>query len=390
MIEYRKDCPWGSLFYWNHGADFIGITLEQQVSPCIREPLGAPGKRGIYSRIFLATNTRVCYDDITANRPIFAKSIKEVNRMIADKLQRGDEVRVIAPSRNLTEVRQDIHHHAVDFWKNEGFYLTFSEKCRETNKYHSSSIASRVADIHDAFRDPNVKMLITCLGGFNANQILHHLDYDLIARNPKIICGFSDISAIHNAIYAKTGLITYHGPHYGTFVFDKEREYTRKAFFECVMKDDPILVSASNTAQAYHIIQEGTCEGTIIGGNLCTLNLLQGTQFMPDIRNKVLFLEDDNIMGPYFSYEFDRNLQSLLQIEGADTIQGIVFGRFEESCGLTPDIISDIIRDKVSPDIPVIFGADFGHVFPMITFPIGGTVKISAHKENAEIQILNH
>lgn len=310
--------------------------------------------------------------------------------MIANKLQRGDEVRVIAPSRNLTEVRQDVHHHAIDFWRNEGYNLTFSKNCRETNKYHSSSIASRVEDIHEAFIDPNVKMIITCLGGFNANQLLHHLDYDLIAKHPKILCGFSDITALHNAIFAKTGLITYHGPHYGTFAFDKEAEYTRTAFFDCVMNDAPIIVSPSKSAEQYCVIQKGTCEGTIIGGNLCTVNLLQGTQFMPDIRNKVLFLEDDNIMGDYFPYEFDRNLQSLLQVDGAETIKGIVFGRFDSSCGLNKEIIADIIKDKVSPDIPVIFGADFGHVFPMITFPIGGRAKIIADKSNAEIQLLIH
>lgn len=310
--------------------------------------------------------------------------------MIASKLKPGDEVRVIAPSRNLTEVRQDVHHHAVDFWKREGFYLTFSRNSRETNKFHSSSIASRVDDLHEAFLDPNVKMIITCLGGFNANQLLRHLDYDLIAKNPKILCGFSDITALLNAIYAKTGLVTYHGPHYGTFAFDKEPEYTRNAFFDCVMKESPIAVTASKAAVQYHTIQEGSCEGRIIGGNLCTLNLLQGTPYMPDIRNKVLFLEDDNIMGPYFCYEFDRNLESLLQIDGADTIQGIVFGRFDDSCGLTTERITDIICDKVPSHIPVIFGTDFGHVFPMLTFPIGGTVKISADKAGVQIQFVAH
>ena len=310
--------------------------------------------------------------------------------MIANKLKLGDEVRVVAPSRNLTEVRQDVHHHAVDFWAKEGFKLTFSKNCREVGKFHSSSIASRVEDIHEAFSDPNVKMIITCLGGFNANQILRHLDYDLIARNPKILCGFSDITALHNAIYAKTGLVTYHGPHYGTFAFDKEAEYTRKAFFDCILQDAPIAVTPSETARKYQTIQEGNCEGKIIGGNLCTLNLLQGTPYMPDLRNKVLFLEDDNIMGPYFCYEFDRNLESLLQMDGADMIKGIVFGRFDDSCGLNAETITDIIQDKVPASIPIVFGTDFGHVFPMITFPIGGIARISACKDRAQIQIVTH
>ncbi|MFR8067576.1 MAG: S66 peptidase family protein [Acutalibacter sp.] len=310
--------------------------------------------------------------------------------MIASKLKLGDEVRVIAPARNLTEVRQDVHHHAVDFWKEKGFHLTFSKNSREVGKYHSSSIASRVEDIHEAFCDPNVKLIITCLGGFNSNQLLRHLDYELIGKHPKILCGYSDITALHNAIYSKTGLVTYHGPHYGTFTFDRESKYTQKTFFECIMNEEPIVVAPSETAAKYYTIQEGMCEGTIIGGNLCTLNLLQGTPYMPDIRNKVLFLEDDNIMGDYFCYEFDRNLESLLQVEGAETIKGIVFGRFEDSCGLNAEVIKDIIQDKIAKNIPVIFGVDFGHVYPMITFPIGGTVRILANHETAEMIILTH
>ena len=121
--------------------------------------------------------------------------------------------------------------------------------------------------------------------------------------------------------------------------------------------DAPIMVTPSESAVKYHIIQEGTCEGTIMGGNLCTLNLLQETPYMPDIRNKVLFLEDDNIMGDYFCYEFDRNLESLLQIEGADTIKGIVFGRFDDSCGLIVETIADIIQDKNGCGMPNAFNS---------------------------------
>ncbi len=310
--------------------------------------------------------------------------------MYAEKLKYGDEIRVIAPSRSLAEVRSEVHRAAVEFWKKEGFRITCSAHSHELDKYHSSSIVSRVEDLHEAFLDSNVKMIITSLGGFNANQLLRYLDYDLIARNPKIICGYSDITALLNAIYTKTGLVTYHGPHYSTFGFDRESEYTRQMFLNCLMNDEPFEVVPSKAVGKYTVIREGECEGAIIGGNLCTLNLLQGTSYMPDIRNKVLLLEDDNIMGEYFSYEFDRNLESLLQTEGADTIKGIIFGRFNESCNMTVERITDIIQNKVPVDIPVVFGADFGHVYPMITFPIGGTVRVSASKDSVKIITVSH
>lgn len=310
--------------------------------------------------------------------------------MIADKLRYGDEIRVIAPSRSLSLVRKDIYDHAITFLESQGFKVTFSKNSKELNEFRSSSIASRVEDIHEAFLDSHVKMIITCSGGFNVNQILRHLDFDLIQNNPKILCGYSDITALLNAIYAKTGLVTYHGPHFSTFGFDQEAEYTQKAFFDCLMKDETISIELSKTADKYVTIQAGDSEGVVIGGNLCTLNLLQGTPYMPDIKDKILFIEDDNIMGDYFVYEFDRNLESLLQVYGSDTIKGIVFGRFDESCKLNAEIIKKIIKEKVDPSIPVIFGADFGHVFPMITFPIGGSVRLHADEKEVNIEIISH
>lgn len=310
--------------------------------------------------------------------------------MIAEKLRPGDEIRVVAPSRSQAIIWAHVHEKAMEFWEKSGFRLTFSPNCRELDSYHSSSVSSRIEDLHEAFSDPHVKMIITAIGGFNANQLLPHLDYDLIARHPKIFCGYSDITALQHAIYAKTGLVTYSGPHYSSFGFEGETDYTYQAFLKCLAQDAPFSLLPSQTAGQYHVLQEGECEGSIIGGNLCTLNLLQGTPYMPDIRHKILFLEDDNLVGPYFCHEFDRNLQSLLQIEGADTIRGIVFGRFDESCGMTENRIRDIIREKIPAHIPVIFGADFGHVSPIATFPIGGRGRITAEAGEAKILLLDH
>lgn len=309
--------------------------------------------------------------------------------MIPPRLEYGDEIRVIAPSGSLSRVRTDIYDHALSHLQAQGFKVSFSKNSREMNEFQSSEIRSRVDDIHEAFADKNVKMVITCIGGFNVNQILPHLNYTLIKENPKILCGFSDITALLHAVYTKTGLVTYHGPHFCTFGFDREAEYTQSYFYDCVMNNKEISVKPSETSGKYYIIQEGECEGNILGGNLCTLNLLQGTPYIPELRDKILFIEDDNIMGDYFIFEFDRNLQSLLQVYGADSIRGIVFGRFDASCKLDADVIQKIIKDKVSPDIPVVFGVDFGHVFPMITYPIGGKVKISAKDKEIGITLFN-
>ena len=309
--------------------------------------------------------------------------------MLAPKLQKGDEIRIIAPSRSLAIVRGEIFNRALFYLEQQGFHVTFSKHSREKDDWNSSSIQSRVEDIHEAFLDSNVKAILTAIGGFNVNQILEHIDYEIIRQHPKILCGYSDITALLNSVYAKTGLITYHGAHFSTFGFEIEPEYTEKAFFDCVMKEDNLSLKPSQGAKEYIIIQQGTCEGTIIGGNLCTFNLLQGTQFMPKADDIVLFLEDDNIMGDYFIYEFDRNFQSLLQAYGTERIKGVVFGRFDDSCKMSADVVKRIITDKLPDDIPVLFGVDFGHVFPILTFPTGGKVRIEA-TNNPLIEIIKH
>ena len=310
--------------------------------------------------------------------------------MIPPKLKKGDEIRIIAPSGSLSRVRTDVLERALAYLDENGFKVTYSANCREMDQFSSSSVESRVADLHEAFADPDVKAVMACIGGFNVNQILPYIDYDLIRANPKILCGYSDITALLNAVYARTGMVTYHAPHLAALGFLREREYTHKYLTACLMNEEPVPVVPSETAGSYTVLQEGTCEGEIAGGNLCTLNLLQGTRYMPDLRDRVLFIEDDNIMGDYFLYEFDRNLQSLLQVSGAESVRGIVFGRFDESCKLTEDTIRAIVKGKVPAGIPVVFGADFGHVFPMISFPVGGRVKLSANGDRIDLQITEH
>ena len=310
--------------------------------------------------------------------------------MIPPKLKKGDEIRIIAPSGSLSRVRTDVLERALAYLDENGFKVTYSTNCREMDQFSSSSVESRVADLHEAFADPDVKAVMACIGGFNVNQILPYIDYDLIKANPKILCGYSDITALLNAVYARTGLVTYHAPHLAALGFLREREYTHRYLTACLMNEEPVPVVPSETAGSYTVLQEGTCEGEIVGGNLCTLNLLQGTPYMPDLRDRVLFIEDDNIMGDYFPYEFDRNLQSLLQAGGAESVRGIVFGRFDESCKLTEDTIRAIIKGKVPAGIPVVFGIDFGHVFPMISFPVGGRVKLSANGDRIDLQITEH
>ncbi len=328
--------------------------------------------------------------------------------IIPEKLKAGDEIRIIAPARSLALLSDDTIKTAVAKLESSGYKVSFSKHCEEKDIFLSSSIASRVEDINEAFADKNVKAILTVIGGFNSNQLLDYLDYDLIKNNPKIICGYSDITALNNAIFAKTGLVTYIGPHFSTFGMKKGLEYSVEYFLKCLSQNEAYQIKASSewSDDAWYldqenrefikndglqIIHEGEAEGNLIGGNLCTLNLLQGTKFMPAIEDAILFIEDDDQAGNLFSVEFDRNLQSLIHQPGFNKVKGIVIGRFQKNVDTTLDKLKYIIAGKKElADLPIIAGADFGHSSPLFTFPIGGRVKISAKNNNAVIEFVVH
>ena len=326
--------------------------------------------------------------------------------MIPKKLKAGDEVRVIAPSRSMTILGEDCKKIATERLEALGLKVTFGKYVMEADEdYLIASAQHRAEDLNEAFKDKNVKAILTVIGGFNSNQILDLIDYEAIKENPKIFCGFSDITALSNSIYAKTGLVTYSGPHYSSFGmlkgFEYELEYVKKMFFsdeefEVVSSkewsDDLWFIDQENREfipnDGMFVINEGKAEGEIVGGNLCTLNLLQGTKYMPNIENKVLFLEDDNMAGKIFLMEFDRNLQSLIHMPEFKTVKALVLGRAEKDCIMTKEKWIKMIKNKPElQNIPVIAGVDFGHTTPIIAFPIGGKARLEAKDNNIKLFI---
>jgi muramoyltetrapeptide carboxypeptidase LdcA involved in peptidoglycan recycling len=324
--------------------------------------------------------------------------------MIPEKLKVGDEVRVIAPSRSMAMLGQDCIELATKRLEELGLKVTFGKHVMETDPdYGATSIEARVEDMMDAFKDKNVKAILTVIGGFNSNQILDYLDYDVIKENPKIFCGFSDITALLDSIYAKTGVTMYYGPHYSSFGMLKGFDYTYEYFKKMLFEEGDVEVKSSDTwsndawfidqenremikNEGMFIINEGEAEGEIVAGNLCTLNLLQGTPYMPDISNKILFLEDDGMADKLFFVEFDRNLQSLMHMPEFKTVKGIVIGRAEKNSQMTKEKWTKLIKGKKElENIPVIADVDFGHTTPILTIPIGGEAKLIA--KNGEIKL---
>ncbi|WP_350345063.1 S66 peptidase family protein [Proteinivorax tanatarense] len=325
--------------------------------------------------------------------------------MIPKKLQKGDEVRVISPASSLKVIAPEQRELAIKRLNKLGLNVTFSKNAEEMDDFMSSSIKSRIDDLHNAFKDKNVKGILTTLGGYNCNQLLKYIDYSLIKDNPKVLCGFSDITALSNAIYHKTGLVGYSGPHFSSLGMLKGIDYTVENFEKCLMKENSFeLVPSSywsddlwfmdqqnrkfRESRGFKIVNTGEAEGVVVGGNLCTFNLLHGTEFMPDLTDKIIFIEDDYETNPQI---FDRDLQSIIHQPNFDKVRGLIIGRFERRSRFTTDLLQKSIKSKKElKGIPIIADVDISHTTPRATMPIGGKVKMKADDNKAIIEILDH
>ncbi|MBV9789646.1 MAG: LD-carboxypeptidase [Chloroflexi bacterium] len=325
--------------------------------------------------------------------------------MFAAKLKPGDHIRVVSPAISLAVIAPDQRATAIERYASLGLSVSFSEHAEEHDQFESSSIESRVADLHAAFADPAVAGIVTTLGGYNSNQLLRYLDFDLIAANPKVFCGYSDITALGTAIYSRSGLVTYSGPHFSTFGMLRGVEYTLEYFKTCVMDAAPFEVPTAATwsddawfadqenrefipHEGYLVINEGRAEGTLLGGNLCTLNLLQGTEYMPSLGGAILLIEDDLESK---AANFDRDLQSLLHQPGFSEVRGLILGRFQKASAIDRETLTRIVKSKRELDaLPVIAQASFGHTTPQFTFPIGGQGRLVVEDGRVSFTIVEH
>lgn len=325
--------------------------------------------------------------------------------MIPAKLKSGDEVRVVAPATSLAFIPEEQRETAERRMGEFGLGVSYSANAEVRDKFESSPVEERVADLHDAFSDPGVSGILTILGGYNSNQLLGRLDCDLIASNPKVFCGFSDITALHNAIFAKTGLAAYYGPHFSTFAMERGVEYTVEGFRRCVMEEGSFEVKSSDhwsddmwfadqeertfvPNDGYRAINEGEAEGKLLGGHLGTFCLLFGTSFMPDISGSILLVECDFETKPE---HFDRELQSLVMQPGFEDVRGLVIGRFQRASGMDADVLDEIIAKKPElASIPIVADASFGHTTPQFTWPVGGSGSLRAEDGEVRFAIREH
>lgn len=314
--------------------------------------------------------------------------------MKAPRLKTGDEIRIVAPSSSFSILSDKSVRDATKRLNNLGFKVTFASHLTERDALDSSSIMSRVKDIHEAFSDKNVKGILSAIGGFNCNELLPYLDFSLIKANPKIFCGYSDITALCNAITCKTGMITYVGPHFSSFQMDELQEYQTSSFLNVVSQDESITISPSSfwSQDAWYLPnpkrqlfpndwkvynESEVISGPCFGGNLGTFQLLFGTDFLPSLEDSILFLEiaeEDDYQ------DFARALASLIQV--AKHPKALLIGRFPKESKMTENKLLAILNKyPLLKEIPVMYDMDFGHTQPLFTIPIGDLVTVDTFEK---------
>jgi muramoyltetrapeptide carboxypeptidase len=297
------------------------------------------------------------------------------------RLAAGDTVALVGPA-SATFLRMELEI-ARESLEALGLKVVVGDHLRDRHGYLAGQDRDRAADINRFFTDGTIAAVLPIRGGWGSSRLLPYLDYEAIRRHPKVVLGYSDITALLLAIQAKTGLVTFHGPN-GMGRWDPfSVEHVRRVLFrgEAVTFANPRDTKKETLAQTEHRIQTivpGTARGRLLGGNLTVLTAMLGSPYLPDWRDAILFLEDvsEDI------YRVDRMMTSLKLAGVLEKVRGFVFGTCED-CepgeGFGSLTIEEVFDDHVRPlNVPAWRGAMIGHRMPQFTLPVGADVEIDA------------
>lgn len=302
--------------------------------------------------------------------------------VLPPSLKPGDTIALICPAHPLL-AKEDLDI-ATETLNALGFKVRVGKHVTDRYGYLAGKDKDRAADVNEMFSDKAVQGIIAIHGGWGCARILPYLDYDLIKKNPKVLMGYSDITALLNAIYTKTGLVTFHGPvassTWNSFTVDSFKKVlidAEKAEFKNPTKITTGLVQTQDRIQT---ISSGIANGELVGGNLTVLSAMVGSSYLPNFKGKILFLED---IGESI-YRIDRMLTHLKLAGILEQISGFIWGKCSDcppEKGFGSLTFDDLFNDHIKPlGIPAFSGSMIGHITDKFTIPIGLNVTIDAEK----------
>jgi muramoyltetrapeptide carboxypeptidase len=295
-------------------------------------------------------------------------------------LRKGDTIALVAPASGIEEAAA---RKAVETLQKAGYRVKLFPGFQKPRGYLASSDEARAAEINSAFADPEARAIFCLRGGYGTPRILDRLDYDLMRRNPKILVGYSDITALLNAVQVRTGLVVFHGP------MGKELSaeggltpFSERHFWEAFRPSSPLFEDWGRApppgAQALWSLSGGTAEGVLSGGNLSVIASTVGTPYEPRFEGAVLFLEDVSEK----PFRIDRMLNQLRLAGKLARVRAVLLGQFtgcEAPEGNSSLSLDEVFRDYFAGlGVPVLAGFPAGHVADQATLPLGVKVLVDA------------
>lgn len=303
-------------------------------------------------------------------------------------LKQGDTIGIVTCSSPEPNWHEERFEKGLDIIKEMGFRVVIGENAFKKRTYMAGTGRERAEDINKMFADPKIDAIICAGGGVSANRVVPYLDFDLIAKNPKIFMGISNPAILLNAIFSKTGLVTFHGP---TIIWDFGSEkglnqYTKKYLLRA-LTDDTTAIGRITPSYEWKIFKDGKGKGLLMGGHLTTIQSVLGTVYSPDWENSIFFWEEVN-KEPHI---IDAMLTHFKLAGVFDKISGMIIGelvnceekKYPEALKIE-EIIEDICGDY---DFPILYGVKLGHTVEKITTPIGVMATLELHNGKINFSI---
>ena len=299
-------------------------------------------------------------------------------------LKKGDRVAITAPSSPVPEAVLKKSIDSIRFLELEPVIMP---SCRLAHGYLSGPDAQRAEDLNHAFADQSIKGIFCLRGGFGSTRLLPLLDLEMIAKNPKVFVGFSDITALHVAFNQLCEFVTFHGP-MPNAAYGKLDPYSLASLKCNLFSDQPAGSVINPKKEELEVIYPGCAEGIITGGNLSLLQGTLGSKYEVDTKDKILFIED---VGER-PYRLDKALTALSLAGKFRDCAGIILGTFEE-CEEPPSntvpkntniagsslSLHDIFEEVIKPwQKPTLYNFQCGHIYPQATIPMGTMVSFDS------------
>lgn len=299
------------------------------------------------------------------------------------RLKKGDTIGLISPASSPDDLSRV--EESTRYLEKLGYKVKIGKNVGKYHGYLAGTDDERLEDLHSMFSDKTVKAIMCLRGGYGAFRLLDKIDYKMIQKNPKIFVGYSEITSLQNAILSKTGLITFAGPMPAVDFVNSISSFTEEWFWKVVTSNKKIGKVKYPENSKMPSINKGTANARILGGNLAVFTTMLGTDFFPDMKDKILLLEDIDEK----PYKIDRMLNQLRLAKVFKGLKGVILGRFVECYEQDPNkktlSLGEVIEHYLKGlKIPTIYTFPHGHIKDFITIPIGLKVGLNATKGTVE------